>query len=63
MENEISLPPPEFKAANPGPLGFAGFGLTTVVLSCVNAGILSLGSARYTTFRAELAALSDTELS
>jgi succinate-acetate transporter protein len=28
------------KGANPGPLGLAGFGLTTVVLSCVNAGIL-----------------------
>ncbi|HEV2710839.1 MAG TPA: acetate uptake transporter [Edaphobacter sp.] len=26
--------------ANPGPLGLAGFGLTTVVLSCVNAGLL-----------------------
>lgn len=28
------------KYANPGPLGLAGFGLTTVVLSCVNAGLL-----------------------
>jgi uncharacterized protein len=28
------------KTANPGPLGLAGFGLTTVVLSAVNAGIL-----------------------
>jgi uncharacterized protein len=28
------------KVANPGPLGLAGFGLTTVVLSCINAGIL-----------------------
>jgi succinate-acetate transporter protein len=26
--------------ANPGPLGLAGFGLTTVVLSAINAGIL-----------------------
>jgi succinate-acetate transporter protein len=26
--------------ANPGPLGLAGFGLTTVVLSCINAGLL-----------------------
>jgi len=26
--------------ANPAPLGLAGFGLTTVVLSCINAGIL-----------------------
>src|ERR1700738_2565920 len=40
MENEIALPPPGLRAANPGPLGLAGFGLTTVVLSCVNAGIL-----------------------
>jgi succinate-acetate transporter protein len=39
MENEIT-PPAAFKFANPGPLGLAGFGLTTVVLSCVNAGIL-----------------------
>ncbi len=28
------------KVANPAPLGLAGFGLTTVVLSCVNAGLL-----------------------
>lgn len=28
------------RSANPGPLGLAGFGLTTVVLSCINAGIL-----------------------
>lgn len=28
------------KAANPAPLGLAGFGLTTVVLSCINAGLL-----------------------
>lgn len=41
MENEIARPLPAFKGANPGPLGLAGFGLTTVVLSCVNAGILS----------------------
>ena len=31
---------PPLKSANPAPLGLAGFGLTTVVLSCVNAGIL-----------------------
>jgi uncharacterized protein len=40
MGNQIGPPPPAFKIANPGPLGLAGFGLTTVVLSCVNAGIL-----------------------
>jgi len=28
------------KPANPGPLGLAGFGLTTVVLSAINAGLL-----------------------
>jgi uncharacterized protein len=27
--------------ANPAPLGLAGFGLTTVVLSCINAGLLA----------------------
>lgn len=27
------------KVANPAPLGLAGFGLTTVVLSCMNAGL------------------------
>jgi hypothetical protein len=27
-------------SANPAPLGLAGFGLTTVVLSCINAGLL-----------------------
>ncbi len=28
------------KMANPGPLGLAGFGITTVVLSSINAGLL-----------------------
>jgi len=37
MENGIALPPPAFRAANLGPLRLADFGLTTVVLSCVNA--------------------------
>jgi uncharacterized protein len=27
--------------ANPAPLGLAGFGLTTVVLSCINAGLIA----------------------
>jgi succinate-acetate transporter protein len=44
----ISLKPAELtiarqeapKAANPAPLGLAGFGLTTVLLSCINAGLL-----------------------
>ena len=42
MPSETILPP---KSANPAPLGLAGFGLTTVVLSCVNAGILATDSA------------------
>lgn len=29
----------EGQAANPAPLGLAGFGLTTIVLSCMNAGL------------------------
>lgn len=33
----------EVKIANPGPLGLSGFALTTLVLSCVNAGILKGG--------------------
>jgi uncharacterized protein len=36
----ISTPIPIPKSANPGPLGLAAFGLTTVVLSAINAGIL-----------------------
>ncbi|MEO6909915.1 MAG: acetate uptake transporter [Edaphobacter sp.] len=35
-----TLQPAPRPTANPGPLGLAGFGLTTVVLSCVNAGWL-----------------------
>ncbi len=30
----------EVKVANPGPLGLACFGVTTVVLSCINAGLI-----------------------
>ncbi|HVA95573.1 MAG TPA: acetate uptake transporter [Candidatus Dormibacteraeota bacterium] len=30
----------DVKVANPGPLGLAAFGVTTVVLSCINAGLL-----------------------
>jgi len=29
------------RPANPAPLGLAGFGLTTVVLSAINAGLLT----------------------
>ena len=35
-----TLQPEARPTANPGPLGLAGFGLTTVVLSCINAGLL-----------------------
>ncbi len=35
MSNEVIA-----RSANPAPLGLAGFGLTTVVLSCINAGLL-----------------------
>jgi succinate-acetate transporter protein len=38
---DTTLPSALPSTANPGPLGLAGFGLTTVVLSCVNAGLLS----------------------
>ena len=31
----------ETRSANPAPLGLAGFGITTVVLSSINAGLLS----------------------
>jgi len=31
------------KIANPAPLGLAGFGLTTVVLSAINAGVITAG--------------------
>ena len=34
------MPDASMKQANPGPLGLVGFGLTTVVLSLINAGIL-----------------------
>jgi len=30
----------DVKVANPGPLGLACFGVTTVVLSCINAGLI-----------------------
>lgn len=37
---EIITSTPLSKLANPGPLGLAGFGLTTCVLSAINAGLL-----------------------
>src|ERR1700691_4415491 len=36
IETPTTLP----KVANPAPLGLAAFGVTTVVLSCINAGFL-----------------------
>jgi hypothetical protein len=44
MGDEITRPA-VVKTANPGPLGLAGFGLTTVVLSAVNAGLLAPAAA------------------
>jgi hypothetical protein len=37
MEKDSTASPPK---ANPAPLGLAGFGLTTIVLSAINAGLL-----------------------
>jgi len=38
---EVKVPSQQqVQIANPAPLGLAGFGLTTVVLSCINAGLL-----------------------
>ncbi len=38
--------PNETKLANPGPLGLCAFGVTTIVLSCINAGFGSAGRRR-----------------
>jgi succinate-acetate transporter protein len=41
MRRDLTIAPQAApKVANPAPLGLAGFGLTTVVLSCINAGLL-----------------------
>jgi uncharacterized protein len=41
LRRDLSIAPQAApKVANPAPLGLAGFGLTTVVLSCINAGLL-----------------------
>lgn len=34
----------EVKIADPGPLGLAGFGITTCILSLINAGVLEAGA-------------------
>jgi uncharacterized protein len=43
MSDLIAAPAPTvvLKMANPGPLGLLGFGLTTIALSAVNAGLLT----------------------
>ncbi len=41
QRTELTIAPQALpKVANPAPLGLAGFGVTTVVLSCINTGIL-----------------------
>ena len=43
---ELTIAPQSLpKVANPAPLGLAGFGLTTVLLSCINAGLLPAEAA------------------
>jgi succinate-acetate transporter protein len=39
-QTAIPTVPPNLKVANPGPLGLFGFGLTTVLLSSINAGLI-----------------------
>lgn len=46
MGPQLTIAPQEApKVANPAPLGLAGFGLTTVVLSTINCGILPADAA------------------
>ena len=46
LKPELSVAPPQLpKIANPAPLGLAGFGLTTVLLSCINAGLIPADGA------------------
>jgi uncharacterized protein len=41
IKTELTIAPQQLpKVANPAPLGLAGFGLTTVLLSCINAGLM-----------------------
>lgn len=43
---ELTIAPQQLpKVANPAPLGLAGFGLTTILLSCVNAGLIPAAGA------------------
>jgi succinate-acetate transporter protein len=46
MKPELSIAPQQLpKIANPAPLGLAGFGLTTILLSCINAGLIPAAGA------------------
>ena len=46
MKPELTIAPQQLpKVANPAPLGLAGFGLTTVLLSCINAGLIPAAGA------------------
>ena len=46
IKPELTITPQQLpKVANPAPLGLAGFGLTTVLLSCVNAGVIPADGA------------------
>ena len=46
IKPELTIAPQQLpKIANPAPLGLAAFGLTTVLLSCVNAGIIPANGA------------------
>lgn len=41
LRSELTIAPQQLpKIANPAPLGLAGFGLTTILLSCINAGLI-----------------------
>jgi len=40
MSQNVSIMPANIKVANPGPLGLFGFGLTTCLLSSINAGLI-----------------------
>jgi succinate-acetate transporter protein len=46
IKPELIIAPQQLsKIANPAPLGLAGFGLTTVLLSCINAGLIPAAGA------------------
>ncbi len=46
IKPELTIAPQQLpKVANPAPLGLVGFGLTTVLLSCINAGLIPADGA------------------